>query len=464
MWLGARNRSSALPQFPLSAHASGRYLVTPQGIPRPVLGRAVWGIIGRTVSEYQSVLDDTVSKGFNAIELQIPNKDPLQYQIPFANNGTLLPFLKTLAGSNWSGTLSYGGDTEVPDFTTPNESYWSYVDTFLDYCAQKNLLVILACCYNGWDGATGAANAGWMHEMVPNGATKMQTYGAFIGNRFAARKNILWLLAGDYGAGIEAYTTAEAAVMDAYTTGLTGVTKQANLYSADPALEHISTDITATGTRAAINVCGGYSFNSGTITQQCRAAWDTGLPSILLECPYDQEGSDGTNANPAATQPCRRFVWWGWLSAVGGFIHGNGYIWPFQPGYSSHLSTTGTLDIQRLNGFIGSIPWQRLIPDGKTGVGTLVTAGGGTIDTTNSVVAAATTVGDLLVAYVSHAHTGSVTIDMTKMRGSTTASWFDPTNATYTAIGTISNSGTHAFTTPGNNSAGEGDWVLRLDA
>lgn len=55
---------------------------------------------------------------------------------------------------------------------------------------------------------------------------------------------------------------------------------------------------------------------------------------------------------------------------------------------------------------------------------------------------------------------------MTKMRGSTTARWFDPTNGTYTAIAgsPFANTGTRAYTPTGNNSAGEADWVLRLDA
>ena len=48
-------------------------------------------------------------------------------------------------------------------------------------------------------------------------------------------------------------------------------------------------------------------------------------------------------------------------------------------------------------------------------------------------------------------------------RGPSRASWFDPTSAAYTEIGTgLPNTGTRVFTPPGNNSTGEGDWVLLI--
>jgi hypothetical protein len=53
---------------------------------------------------------------------------------------------------------------------------------------------------------------------------------------------------------------------------------------------------------------------------------------------------------------------------------------------------------------------------------------------------------------------------MTTLRGTVTARWFDPTNGTYSSIGSFSNTGTQAFTTTGNNAAGDADWVLILEA
>jgi hypothetical protein len=56
-----------------------------------------------------------------------------------------------------------------------------------------------------------------------------------------------------------------------------------------------------------------------------------------------------------------------------------------------------------------------------------------------------------------------VTIDMTKIAGRVRARWYDPTNATYSLIGVFPNVGTHDFTPPATNAAGDGDWVLVLE-
>ncbi len=119
----------------------------------------------------------------------------------------------------------------------------------------------------------------------------------------------------------------------------------------------------------------------------------------------------------------------------------------------------------RMNAFIRSVPWQDLVPSGLAGMKTLVTAGGGTISQDTYVSAAATPAGTSLVAYLGPGHSGSVTIDMTAMSGTTRARWFDPTSAVYSTISgsPFSNTGTRAFSPPGSNSVGQGDWVLVLD-
>ena len=57
-----------------------------------------------------------------------------------------------------------------------------------------------------------------------------------------------------------------------------------------------------------------------------------------------------------------------------------------------------------------------------------------------------------------------VTIDASQLSGVFTARWFDPTDATFTDLGSFDNTGTQDFTPPGNNHDGDGDWVLLLEA
>ena len=69
-----------------------------------------------------------------------------------------------------------------------------------------------------------------------------------------------------------------------------------------------------------------------------------------------------------------------------------------------------------------------------------------------------------MVVYMPTART--ITVNMASLKGNANAKWFDPTNGAYTSIAgqPFPNQGTQQFTPPGNNHAGDGDWVLVLDA
>src|SRR5262245_53603439 len=140
---------------------------------------------------------------------------------------------------------------------------------------------------------------------------------------------------------------------------------------------------------------GAYSWNGDVNSHGRRAYGHTPVfPAYLLEEPYDEEGSDGNGFNPSATQPVRRFQWWGWLSTIGGYIAGNGYVWLFRDApesWRSHLDTPGARDLGRLNAFVRSIPWWQLVPSGLGGMKTLVTAGGGSGPDDAAYVSAAAT-------------------------------------------------------------------------
>ena len=303
--------------------------------------------------------------------------------------------------------------------------------------------------------------------MTANGASKMTAYGAFIANRYKARGNIIWMLGGDYGTGGNDFTAPQLVVEQAMLAGMKSVSGQASVnFSAEWANNSIYTDQADPTLQAAGTLEGAYSW-SGNVNTYARNGYahSPGMPTFILEEPFDEEGPDGNSVNPSATQPVRRFQWWGWLSSIGGYISGNGFVWPFNPGvWPNHLNTQGARDMARLNAFIRSIAWYNLIPSGLGGMKTLVTANGGfSPDVADYVAAAATPDGALLVAYVPPDHVGPIEIDMTAMSRPVRARWFNPTSAEYTLIGTIANTGTSNFMPPGNNGTGFTDWVLVLD-
>jgi hypothetical protein len=208
-----------------------------------------------------------------------------------------------------------------------------------------------------------------------------------------------------------------------------------------------------------------YAHTGNVVRHGRRAyAYSPVEPSFLLEGPYDEEGPDGNGWNDAATQPLRRFQWWGWLSTIGGYVLGNGYVWPFNPNWQAHLDTQCTNDMTRLNAFMVTRKWYDLVPSGLRGMRNLITEGGSSEGLNNYVSAAATPDGALLIAYIPPAHQGTITVDMTALNGPSRALWFDPTDAAYWLVGTeLSNVGTHVFSPNGKNSAGDRDWVLLLE-
>ena len=247
-----------------------------------------------------------------------------------------------------------------------------------------------------------------------------------------------------------------------FRSSVTG--QQSVFFSAEWGSETIATDQETFGASMTLN--GVYSW-SGDVNDHGRRAYahNPVEPAFLLEEPYDEEGPDGNGYNPNATQPVRRFQWWGWLSTIGGYISGNGYVWSFlAPDWRDHLDTQGSRDMALLNAFMGSIAWYNLVPSGLNGMRTLIPAGGSDESSSDYVAAAATADGTLLVAYVPPAHSGPITVDMGVLNGPARALWFDPTSGAYDGIGAgLTNAGSRAFTTPGNNSVGAKDWVLVLD-
>jgi hypothetical protein len=117
--------------------------------------------------------------------------------------------------------------------------------------------------------------------------------------------------------------------------------------------------------------------------------------------------------------------------------------------------------------FFSSRKWYNLIPDQSH---TLLTAGygtytpGGNVSDSDYATAAKTPDGTLAVVYTPVRHT--LTIALNNFSSRVTTRWYDPTADTFAAIpgSPFPNSGSHNFTTPGNNSRGDPDWVLLLQA
>jgi hypothetical protein len=446
--------------FPVKASTNGRFLVDQNNTPVPILGRTAWCVISQSESSYKTFIENTISHGYNSIEMSVICHWPQSNYPPHNGRGDL-PFEKRLDGSVWNGSLVYSGNnSRAPDFTTPDEEYWKFVDSFLYYCEAKGILVFFFPAYLGYYGT----HEGWMNELLANGADKTKAYGIWIANRYKNQKNLVWMILGDMGK----FTLEQKEVEAALIAGLKSVPDQQSVhYSAEPESGGNSADQVDFGDQMTLN--GVYTWGNVTVPALGRLAYSRRpvLPAYLLEEPYDEEGPDGNRFNPNAIQPVRRFQWWGWLSTTGGYIAGNGYIWPFiDLWWDKHLNTPSTIDMEVLNGFIKSISWWELVPSGLNDMKPLIIKGGGSDSNTDYVAAAANPDGTILIAYIPPDHVGSITVDLTVLKGKVKGYWFDPTNGKSSDItgSPFNNRETWQFTPPGSNSRGQKDWVLKLIA
>ncbi len=446
--------------FPVKTSANGHYLIDNKGIPFPILGRTSWCVISQPVKDYKAYLENTLSHGFNAMEMAMICHWPQSNYPPHNGRGDL-PFLKRLDGSTWNGYLVYENkEKEAPDLTTPDEKYWEFADNFLNYCESKGILVFMFPAYLGYPGT----KEGWMTELLANGPERTKAYGEWIANRYKNQKNLVWMLIGDVGE----FKPEEKIVESALISGLKSVKGQQSVhYSSEPGGGTNSADQKDFGDQ--VNLNGVYTWGTVPVQKLGRQAYTRQpvLPAFLLEEPYDEEGPDGNRFNPHAIQPVRRFQWWGWLTSIGGYMAGNGYIWPFiDQWWQRHLNTPATLDNERLNAFVRSIKWWDLVPSGLSGMKSLILSGGSTDDKSDFVAASANKDGSLLIAYIPPDHSGSITVDLTVLKKKVNAWWFDPTNGKSFEINGFPVTGekSHRFDPPVKNSSGQNDWALKLVA
>ena len=155
------------------------------------------------------------------------------------------------------------------------------------------------------------------------------------------------------------------------------------------------------------------------------------------------------------------------LSGAAGQLYGSAYTWQFLPGWQSNLDTPGAIQLKYMKDLFVTRKWYDLVPDRRHEV---VVAGygkfsrSGRVATNTYVTAARTSDGTLAMAYLPTIRV--IKVDMSKLAGTAIARWYDPTNGAYVTAGgsPFANSGYRAFSPPGLNSAGDGDWILVLEA
>lgn len=424
--------------LPIKASANGRYVVDQTGTPLLIMADAPQAIIGQlSTVDMETYFHTRQSQGFNAAWVNLMCNDTLTGQCR-ANASTydgLTPF--TTAG----------------DFATPRETYFARVDSMLSIAAEHGITVFL----------NPVELIGWIGALRSNGNTKAYNFGAYLGDRYKDQTNLVWFHGNDF----QSWATGSDATL--VTNVMDGILSADTSHAHTILLNYRESD----SLQDAANYASRVGFNAvysylPTYGQSATAYGRSGpVPALFAEAHYEDENVNGEMGTPRVL---RLQEWWSMLAGcLAGHIYGHTDQWQMSIDWDVTLSTDGTTQFGYWRDFFAARQWYALVPDLDNSV---VTAGYGTAayggDDNTSDSDYATTAraadGSRIVSYMPTRRT--ISVDMTKMAGTATAQWFDPSAGTYATISgsPFANSGTQDFTPDGNNAAGDGDWVLLLES
>jgi chitodextrinase len=430
-----RTAGSAPPPhtaYPLKVGPTGRYLVDQQGAPFLITGDSPQAlIVNLSETEADSYFADRQAAGFNAVWINL--------------------LCATYTGGRPDGS-TYDGIvpfTTDGDLSTPNEAYFARVDDMLALAAQHGLTVFLDPAETG----------SWLSVLSSNGVTKSRNYGQYLGSRYRNVDNIVWMSGNDFQSWPN---PGDDAVVQAVARGIQDRDSR-HIYTVE--LDYpVSGSLDDPTWAPLIQLNASYTYYptyAQVLTDYDRPSI---VPTFLVEANYEFEHNAADEGTPNIL---RRQEYWTLLSGGAGQLYGNHYTWPFSSGWQNHLDTPGSLQMGYVKFLFAPRRWFDLLPDqGHTvvtaGFGTFVDSGA--LGDSDYLTAARTPDGALVMAYMPTVRT--ITVDMSRLAGPAYASWYDPANGTFTAIpgSPLANTGARTFTPPGNNSDGDGDWVLILEA
>lgn len=429
--------------YPLSV--SGRWVNTAQGTPFYINGDAGWSLpVNVPTSEVQVYLADRQAKGVNVVLLSL-------IEHKFSDQSPA--WVNRLADNPFTATISAGN----PDFTTPNEAYWSHIDYVIQLAGLYGITVFAAPCYMGF-GETGG-DEGWSTVIVANGTSNMTTYGTFIGNRYKTFGNIVWVIGGDAVPNSPTDLTV-------HVNNMANAIKAADtvhLMTAHPAPGSIST---TSYNQTWLDINAAYPTDNADLSTRVRAAYQQAAakPIFMIEGVYGNE-------HAMTDILLRTQMYQSVLGGGMGHVYGQDPTWYFgvNAGTSANSSgfpdTTGVDWRNSMSNYGASFltyvkrlqvarPLNVLTPDYSH---VAVTSGFGTDGTTYAPVVFNT---NTLVAYTNGV---ALTVDKSQFTSATfNLNWYNVRDGSTTAgTAPAMGSGSQVFTPP--TTGGGNDWVLLLD-
>lgn len=385
---------------PLAVSADGRRFVDAQGVPFFVNGDSAWSLfVQPTLEEARLFLDDRASLDMNFLVVNL-----IEHEF-----GSQAP-------ANVAGDPPFTG----APFATPNEAYFAHADTVLTLAAERGIHVLLGPVYLGWQ----CGDEGWCAEIQAAGPAVMRQWGRYLGQRYRDFDNLLWMIGGDadpapvvtelreFVAGLREFDDRHLLTAHNHR-GTFGST----YWPGEPWLQFDT-----------VFTFGGALYED---TQEVYAKQPV-MPFLLLEGHYEHEKS-------ATLQDLRAQSYWTVLSGGAGVVFGNCPMWHFgstwnpclQIDWKRELSSPGAIEMRWSRRLFESRRWAQLVPDST---GALWVSGQGASGSEDYALAAVAADGSSILAYLPSPR--AIALDTSSLAGDTVrAWWYDPTDASATAIG-----------------------------
>lgn len=413
--------------------ANGRYFVDGSGNPILIRGESPWSMmVDLSSSEMDTYLGNRAGYGCNLMLTGIVGSTGLGGP----NNN----------GATYDGVLPFvGGDP-----TNFNATYWARMDSYIAK-AKAQGITLLIYAMDGWNTLPGCVFAPGTVT-----TTQCQTYGQTLATRYASEPHIMWAFGGDY----DGLNSEINGLFNACLTGIraAGDTRPATIQLIYETSE--SHNVAFWESKVDWDYVYTYYVTYKGMKDGYDHVWSTSpttKPALFSEGAYENSGG----GHPGTDLVIRRQAAWALTSGSGGDITGQEGVWQFNTGWQSLLDTTAAAQLQAIRDAFEGVAWWKLVPDDAS---QLVTAGRGTritddtavFPTDNTYVTAARAAdSSLAVIYMPNA-ASAITVDMTKIGSSPTATWVDPTNGA-----TVSTTPGSSYSR-GNNAAGSTDWLLIL--
>jgi len=380
-------------------------------------GEAAWSLLVRLDdTEVDRYLTDRMARGTNTILVNL-----IEYRFaddPPKNRAGVAPF------------------AAPGDFAHPVEAYFAHVDRVLARAAELGFVVLLAPAYLGYDDTPADKVEGWYDEVVRAGPDVMRAYGRFLGARYRALPNLIWVEGGDR-------RPMEAARdVDALAAGILE-TDPVHLHTAHSTRQASALDDYDRpwlGLNTTYSDCAKHPMKLEADARRVRK-----IPTLFIEGRY--EGEEDPDAACMISQAYRSL-----LSGAAGHVFGNRPIWLFDRGWPEALDSQGSREMQHLAELLASRDLRGLVPDFD---GTIVRADGLDALPRQRVAVASTANGDTVVAFVEQ---GPRTLHVTPRPHASVAWWYDTTTGHAQRGGELAAGARLAVAAPAG-----GPWVLLVE-